>query len=287
MGFPGAGKSIFLFPLRSSDKLNKKANNTHIYFHKCKDLHLRLALPRAVSDTSNKGLSINDTLLESASVRSENGVALSPKTPVSQPKLSSPGATSVNTKKPHDSTTRTDSSISSDVSSVRMALADEKANELLQASVARWLCGRYLLCGNIVTVPLILGHICAFLVESGDKFLTDCNNHDLMHEEKQDLLSHEMQVCTSWEKSGVALLLDTKTNIFLSDPMTSVRENSSRRGMPKEDLTCKTTRDKEAFDRPKLGGLSKEFAALKEIIMFSLANKGHLPRFQTFFMSTV
>lgn len=282
MGFPSSGRSIFVSPVRSSEHLSERDSITRLYIHKCKDLYLNL-VPPAVPVINSKGLSGNDTLMDSASVISENGMNSSPRTPSFHSKLSSPVATPVHPEKLHDFISGRDTSICSDVSTVRLALADEKANELLQASAARWLYGCYLLSGNIVTVPLIFGHICIFLVQRGDKLLCCSRNQDLVHEEKHDICSHENLACNSPEEADVALLVDSKTSVHLSDPMSLVSKKPSKSGLPKEDLTCKSMGDKKAFDTPSLGGLSKEFSALKEIIMFSLAKKRNLPRlFQCF-----
>ena len=276
MGFPAVGRLVSVFPVRSSNHLNLDNNVTHVYLQKCKDIYLNLVPPKAVPVTSSNGLSINDTSTESDSVTRENKLFASPKTPF-QPKLSSPSARPVHPRKPPFLLSRSDSSICSDVSSVRLALADEKANELLQASATRWLYGRYLLSGNIVAVPLIFGQICPFQVESADNLLTGCNSQDLMPEQRHDLFSHEIQVHNSWEEANVALLVDTKTTVHLSDPISSVGKTLSKTGMTEKDY--RATKGKEACVIPRLGGLSKEFAALKEIIMFSLANKGNFPRF--------
>lgn len=269
MGFPAAGRSVFICPLGSFDHLKSNV--------KCKDLYLNLVPPKVVSVSNSNELTMNGTFTEPKHIKSENGVVVSPKTLSFQTKLASPSTSSVSSWKPYNCIPMPHSSVCLEVASVRLALVDEK--ELLQKCASRWLYGRYLLGGNIVFIPLVFGQICAFLVEGADNLLTGYKNSELMQEEKHSLLSCENRVWDSGEEGDVALLVGYGTNVHLSDPISLVGTKPSKASMEGEDLTYKLIADKDACGKPRLGGLSKESAALKEIIMFSFRKKGHFPRF--------
>ncbi|KAJ6798888.1 calmodulin-interacting protein 111 [Iris pallida] len=274
MGFPATGRAVFVFPIGSlfpSNHSNKTGNGTNVFLHKYTDIYLNLVPPKV----GGEGSFANGTLRETVSVPVRNEIAGSPKTPPYQSKLSSPGATPLRSGS-EDLISAPNSSKCLDVSAVRSALADEKASELLQASAARWLYGQYLLKGNVVSIPLIFGQICAFQVQGADKLSTGSCGQNLICEGK---LSHEIQVFDPLDEVDIAHV-DTRTKVHLSDPMSLIAETPNKERLVAGNTMYKATMDKEASYIPRLGGLSKQFTALKEIIMFTLTSKGHLPRYK-------
>lgn len=255
-----------------SNNLNRTNNITQLYLCKCKDLYLDLVPPKPGPVSCGKGLSISDSSTESVPIG--NWKVASPKTPSHQSKLSSPAASPMHTRKPHDCVLSADSSTCLDVSTARLVLADEKVNELLQIYAARWLYGRHLIKGNIVAVPLC-GQIWVFLVDGLDKLPAGCSNQDVTSK-NYNLLPHEIQILSSLEQVQVAFLVDSGTKVHFSHSMLDVGTTDKAEVLV-EKIEYEGSCDNTA-DVPRLGGLSKEFAALKEIILFSLADKDALPR---------
>ncbi|XP_008786500.1 calmodulin-interacting protein 111 [Phoenix dactylifera] len=276
MGFPATGRAVFVCPIENmSNNLNRTDNTPQLYLCKCKDLYLDLVPPKPGHISCGKGLSISDSPTKSVPIGNWN--VASPKTPSSrQSKLSSPVASPMHSRKPHDCVLSTDSSTCLDVSAARLVLADEGVNELLQIYAARWLYGRHLLKGNFATVPLC-GQMWVFLVHGLDKLSACCSNQDLTSENYK-LLPHEIQILNSLEQVQAAFLVDSGTKVHFSDSMLDVG-TTDKVELPAEKIKYKANCDNTA-DVPRLGGLSKEFAALKETILFSLADKDALPRYK-------
>ncbi|KAH7670711.1 P-loop containing nucleoside triphosphate hydrolase protein [Dioscorea alata] len=273
MGFPSVGRAIFVFPISSfSTSHNQNMNNSIAQFPicKCNDLYLNLVLPK--SAVINFGY-------DKSPLGTSTDKLTSPKTPASRPKLSSPGATPVQSKKSSDYVSNIDSSACQEISGIRLALADEKVNELLQIYAGRWLHGRSLLNGNFVTVP-ICGHLCLFLVEGVSGSRTDCSNPEHMSERKCNLPPLEIDNRNSMNYADTIFLVDAKTKVHLSDPVAAVKNNPTTTGPSAVEITCRSIGEKQAGDIPRLGGLSKEITALNEIIMFSLGNNYSLPRYK-------
>lgn len=277
MGFPAMGRAVFVCPIENmSRNLSRTDRITQAYLCKCKELYLDLVPPKPGLITCGKGLSISDASPESTQVGSWK--VTSPKTPLShQSKLSSPAASPMRSRKSHDCGSTADSSTFFDVSAARLVLADEKVKELLQIYAARWLYGRYVLKGNFVTVP-VCGQICVFLVDGLDKLPAACSDLDSTSE-NYNSLPHEIQIPTSLECLNTALLVDSITKVHLSNSMSDV-QTTYKAELPAENIKYEANWDNNTADVPRLGGLSKEFAALKEIIMFSLADRDALPRYK-------
>ncbi|KAJ3703911.1 hypothetical protein LUZ61_007616 [Rhynchospora tenuis] len=134
-----------------------------------------------------------------------------------------------------------------DTSACELALGDEKVKDLVQILVSRWLRGRHLLKGNVVGVP-VCGKACMFHV-TGSGLESD------------------------------VLLVDgsTRVELLLGDSLLDGNgdEPSKDGALPEHQVG-----DEWDSDLPKLGGLSKEFEDLKEIISFSLAKDETLPRYK-------
>lgn len=131
-------------------------------------------------------------------------------------------------------------------SAAELVFGDEKVKELVCILASRWLYDRHLLKGNVVGIP-VCGNICMFRVRDsgseGDVFSVHSTT-------RVELLSGD----------GV---LDGNGD-----------EPSKDGALPEHQEG-----DEWDSDLPRLGGLSKEFGDLKEIISFSLAKDETLPRF--------
>ncbi|XP_077230377.1 cam interacting protein 111 isoform X2 [Tasmannia lanceolata] len=226
--------------------------------YKCKDLYLKPVLfcngPTECGEMSNP-IDISDDQFG-------NDNASSPKTPLSyQSKLSSPVNTRWQPRRCQESVSSVDRSTgpSFDVPAINIALEDEKTKELLQICTAWWLSARSLLRGNLVAVP-VCGKICFFIVEDAKESSVECSNQDLTYEKRYDLLSNEIQTASSVDRVNVAFLVDSKTRVHLFSSMPLEMGTLNKEGLSLE-------KDDEAGGISKLGGLSKESAELKEIII--------------------
>ncbi|KAJ3671598.1 hypothetical protein LUZ60_007677 [Juncus effusus] len=135
----------------------------------------------------------------------------------------------------------------SDDSAAWLAIEDERIKASLQEYALRWLNGRHLLKGNIVGIP-ISGKTCLFKVEDDD--------------------------------SGgfYALSVDGSTKVEIVSDNNGLLD-SGNEGPDKDGLQVENDEVAEG-DWPTLGGLSKEFTDLKEIILFSLAKHQSFPRYK-------
>ncbi|KAJ0972843.1 hypothetical protein J5N97_020802 [Dioscorea zingiberensis] len=272
MGFPSTGRMIFVSPIEGfSTSHHQNMNNSisHLPMCKCKNLYLSLVLPKTSVINSGYGTSPLCTSTDKLS---------SPKTP-SRLKVCSPGATPFQSRRSSDYVSNIDSSTCLDISGIRLALADDKVNELLQIYAGRWLHCRSLFSGNFVIVP-ICGQLCLFRVEGADGSHADCSSPDNLSESKRNLLPLENQNGNALNCVDTIFLVDDKTKVHLSDLIASSKNNQTTAGTSAIEITCRSIGQREAGDIPRLGGLSKEITALNEIIMFSLGNNYSLPRYK-------
>ena len=234
LGFPDVGRTLFIFPLgiNPSSFTIDAVNDASISRSMSTDLHLKLISESVSRIERNGGTSLvsvpkNSSFLQSSEVSS-------PKTPSCyQSIISSPSSTQNNVSSLEKSSNWRKITI-------REGFKDEKFNELLRTYAVRWLHGRYLLKGNILSIP-ILGQLCIFQVEDSAMDIS---------------------------------LVDSRTKIHVS-PMPSVKETSN-----KEDIIGKEQGFQILDQTSRLGGLNKEYAILKEIINFSFSHKSALMRYE-------
>ncbi|PKA63660.1 Calmodulin-interacting protein 111 [Apostasia shenzhenica] len=250
MGFPAIGKALFIFPfggLLSSGHISTKNGNSHLYLQRSKELKL-IPLPQSA------------------------GEADSPIIPCYASEVSFPVCSPFQLKKFQGPAASVDSSTCLDASALKLALADEKMKVVLENYASRWLYGRYLLHGNPVAVP-ICGQIWIFLVESTDG--STCQ--EFAREVRRKMLSCVAQTAFNSEEDYFLLLVEAKTKVSVSGPTTVAEENPYGNVFSAE-YAFESTLDKELSEIPQLGGLSNEYATLKEIIQDSLENMGQFPR---------
>ncbi|KAL8213719.1 hypothetical protein R6Q57_003168 [Mikania cordata] len=245
MGYPSTGRIIFVYPV------NYESNNS-ISMHKCKDLHLSLVSSRSsISNKSNKK--------SHSDFPSENGNISSPKTPsMTMPKLSSPGS-SMPTSPIHGQTHLTGSKsfdLSFDSCNIEEILEDEIGKKLLQTCATSLLNSRHLMYGNLVVIP-ILSELCLFKVVGAER-VYDHNN------------DNNSNTYGNFERNDGVFLQSVDTsehgNVFLVDHGTKVHLFSEKTNF---DIHSEGSMDKVLNDIPRLGGLSKEYLILKDIITSS------------------
>lgn len=244
MGYPSSGRTMFVYPI------NHGGNSISI--HKCKDLHLSLVSSRSSISNKNNKTSHTD-------FPSENGSISSPKTPsLTKSQLSSP-CTSMPTSPRHGKTRFTGSNSfdpPSDSCNIKEILEDEVGKKLLQTCTMSLLNSRHLVYGNLVVIP-ILSELCLFKVVDAEKVPENNNNNTQEGFERSNGLS---LLSSNVSELGNVFLVDHGTKVHLLSEKTNF------------DIYSEDSIDKILNDIPKLGGLSKEYLVLKDIISSSKKN---------------
>ncbi|KAI3525882.1 hypothetical protein L1887_05013 [Cichorium endivia] len=208
---------------------------TSFPMYNCKNLHLSLI------SSKNSFTTKTNKLFNFSSEHNghhENGNISSPKTPqLTRSKLNSPGSSQPTSPRHTD----TLSNSSFNPSNIREILEDEVGKKLLQTCTVSLLNSRHLLYGNLVVIP-ILSELCLFKVTSAEKTSEDSDSDN---------------------RESSAFLVDngTKVHLFSSEVETYGKSNF--------DLYTEDYKDNIVTDVPKLGGLSKEYTVLKDIIVSS------------------
>ncbi|XP_042413841.1 calmodulin-interacting protein 111-like isoform X1 [Zingiber officinale] len=270
LGSPAPGRAVFICPVETltlTSSLNNSVGSTP-YFSKCKDLYLKLLLPKPglfrysrERKASTSGPSSGHPPIKMVEI------AL-PRTP-NQNKSSSYVVSPMSSKSSNKVTSISDSLSDMDASILKLAVEDERIKEIVQSHASVWLCGRRLFKGNFVSVP-IGGPICVFMVEGSDMPLEGFSSKEVASD-KSDLLHNELQI-SSLDKLDPIFVLDSTTKVHLSTSTSMNCKPSNEVQLDNGYANCKLTHSKEANFVIKLGGLHKEFAALKEIILSLLAD---------------
>ncbi|GJV04588.1 calmodulin-interacting protein 111 isoform X1 [Tanacetum coccineum] len=233
MGYPGSGRTIFVYPVNHGNSPIHKSPVNSISIYSCKDLHLSLVSAKSSISTRTNKTSHTDFPIDHNG-HIGNGNISSPKTPsISRSKFSSPCSSQPTSPRQRETPSNSfDSSF--DSCNIREVLEDESGKKLLQTCTMSLVCSRHLLCGNLVVIP-ILSELCVFKVVSAEKVSEDGDNEVL-------------------ERSN-AFLVDHGTKVHLFSEKTSF------------DLCSEDITDKIVVDSPRLGGLSKEYSVLRDIII--------------------
>lgn len=285
MGFPASGRLLFVYPIRSQSvtslahengKFHGTADNCISIFN-CKELYLELV-------SSNSEFAMNCNKLphinfpaETTNAQAENGKISSPKTPFfSQSKLSFPSSSNVSSPSYEESVSNSSKlrGTSFDSIDIQEVLGDESAKNLLQTCAASWLCSRSLLCGNLVMIP-ILSKLCFFQVVGANKMSANHNILNVPDESNHDMFPQTLDLVDHVDD---AFMVDHKTKIYLYPPLKTPVESTQKRGLLCQELDSEKIRSHANVNISKLGGLSKEYALLKDIIISSSV-KGTLSRY--------
>lgn len=271
LGSPASGRIVFVYPIHTQPfkyiaNGNGKSNNatTNLSLYTCKEIFLEFVSSKSGSTMNNNMLSCNNSA-------AENGKISSPKTPsFSRSKLSSPSSSQLTPRRYEESASNLSNLNGTPFDSFDLneVLGDESAKKLLQTCSTSWLCSRNLLRGNFVMIP-VLSKLCIFQVVGANKVSTTSSipngtskgNHNLLPQDP-NLMDHHDH----------AFVVDRETKVHLYSPLNSSVEVESapRRGLPCLELEHKYIGANVGVDFPRLGGLSKEYAVLKEIILSSV-----------------
>ncbi|TXG49137.1 hypothetical protein EZV62_025012 [Acer yangbiense] len=275
MGSPASGRLVFVYAIQNKF-LNGQVNGSyelhnsevkHISMHTCKELHLEL-LPFkcGVKLNSDMFFTLNSSV-EKSRKQLGNEIVSSPKTPLPMPRFSSPSASQLVSPICEDSKSTSLNLNSAGVDSfdINEVLRDESAKKLLQICAASWLCSRNLLCGNLVAIPIMSKYF-VFLVKGANKMPADYTNEDLtngrsnsMHPPASELVNHESD----------AFVINYETKVCLYSLSNSTLDSFQKRSLPSVQIESEDVKAQTEHNISKLGGLSKEYAILKDIIVSS------------------
>lgn len=258
LGCPISGRTVFVYPVSGpslSDQFNGNGglldkDVNHLSLLACKELSLELTPFRNTLQAKND--SFSNEKLESSHEHNGNGNKTR-KTPLNLQKFSSPHPKSPASPIIEDSVVSAKQRLSSESSiDLREVLSNESSKKLLQICASSWLYPCSLLYGNFVAVP-ILSEICIFCVRRANKKSSDTSNRNHAF-----IINRETKVCLH----------------HTLDLTSEIRERTSVQGLQfdeddeGESVGCEIS---------KLGGLSKEYAILRDIIVSS-STKNSLSR---------
>ncbi|CAN7095200.1 unnamed protein product [Brassica rapa subsp. narinosa] len=235
LGCPVAGRTVFVYPVGRPSSLSDQFNvNGGGHENDVNDLSLLACKELCLELTPFKNMLPPEKLAcESSHEQNGNGNS-TPKTPSNFQKPSSP-ASSI---KGDDSVLSIKQQLSSEsLVDLREVLSNESSKKLLQICAASWLYPCSLLYGNFVAVP-ILTETCIFCVKRGNKKPSDTSNRN-----------H-------------AFVINRETKVYLHHTLAlaSVQDLQFDDDDGEENVGCEIS---------KLGGLSKEYAILRDIVVSS------------------
>lgn len=269
LGCPTIGRVVFIFPLKThvcNDALNEngKLKSTEVEslgIYNCKELFLELV--------SSTNVSKKDSLFSSSTIysrkvhgHSENGNLASPSTMLSTSPKCDDAVSNLLVERPCAH------------SLIKEALGDDSVRKTLQTIASNELYKRCLLRGNLVTFP-VLSDLCTFHVRGGKGLSGYDDSHDSMHSGSDSMHSgsdDHFQHFSSNEYVDYVFSIDQLTKVFINVQSTTVSETVQERVSSKVDPQNLNMRAKVKPKVWKLGGLSKEYSVLKDIIIASSLN---------------
>ncbi|XVE57409.1 hypothetical protein DITRI_Ditri04bG0088600 [Diplodiscus trichospermus] len=269
LGSPFFGSVVFVHPVQSElrtgpergTEMGDNPNANCLLLRCCEELHLELTSFKTTVNTSDDISFEMEFSTGNTHDRFGNGIASSPKTPLYQRKLSSPHSGELTSPLGEGSTSTfaKPNGLCADSFDVKEMLSNESSKKLLDTCAASWLYSRNLLFGNIVAIP-ILSKLCIFRVRG-----SHITNQNLTNRRSNNL---PPQTLDPMEDVNNAFVIDhkTKVSLYLSC------ETLSKRPSPSLQLDLEDKKTVKEHDISELGGLSKEYAVLMEIISSSVKN---------------
>ncbi|KAK6149015.1 hypothetical protein DH2020_016540 [Rehmannia glutinosa] len=262
LGSPASGRIIFVYPVKClpSGEYGKQRGlaTNGVSLENCKEFYLSPVCLKGKVEMED-AISSHDLSKEDTYGQVENSKISSPKTPsLSESKVSSPCSTQSHTSNYDKSASKTIylSRASTNILDVEEVLGDDSSRKLLETCTASWLSSRRLLPGNLVVVPVLSG-LCVFQVVGSNS--QNSKSHDVPARDpdigRKDVVS--------------AFLLNWGTRIRLLSPGNPMVETSVKNLLAHPDLGQGSIKDSVGVNFSKLGGLSKEFAVLKDIMVSS------------------
>ncbi|KAF5750308.1 calmodulin-interacting protein [Tripterygium wilfordii] len=275
MGYPSLGRIIFVHSVQSqflthhvngSDKTHTPLVSRPL-LHNYEELHLRLVNLKTSVETNRNMLFTKDFSAGKSHGRFENRTLSSPKTPLHKSKFNSLTSGHFDSPMSEEPVSSVPSRISSSIGSVNFTdlLKDESTKKTLQTCANSWLCTRSLLYGNLVAIP-ILSELCFFYVTRGYKLPSDGSNQDPVNQRSFDLHPTASDF-VDYMHDAYVVSHETKVHLYL--PLGSRTESPEKRGLPGLQLEFEDAKASMVSNISKLGGLSKEYAVLTDIIISS------------------
>ncbi|XP_065881265.1 calmodulin-interacting protein 111 isoform X2 [Euphorbia lathyris] len=287
MGCPASGRVVFVYPVQNQRLSglvngNGKSHDTKVdslTFHNCWELYLEL-VPFKKSVNLNNDLTSPMHSTQKTHGQSGNGEISSPRTPLCQPKLSSTTSSPSASSRHEEAISYLSSprNNNSDLFDMKEVLKDESVKQLLQTCCTSWLYSRILLCGNFVAIP-ILSKLCFFRVIKSIKLLEHSTNQVLVRDDSY-IAYPQAPEAVEYVKDAFFVNHDTKVCINMpinstSDlhlPMNSASETPYKSSLRLMQIKNASAKSSVLQDVSKVGGLDKEYAVLKDIIMLSVKN---------------
>ncbi|MCL7025845.1 hypothetical protein MKW94_012841 [Papaver nudicaule] len=295
LGLPAPGKTIFIYPIQTgftegtvngTDKLlDSNVTASLLPLCNCKDLSLELVGSHKRPKENDTGLSVTNSRVEAHQDRFEIGES-SPRTPVQyQPKHKSSDRyqDSVPTVCNSDET----SSVTHDINEaatdrkkvLEESFGDKCTREIYQTCAKLWLHDRLLLHGNVVAIPMcketyffsVVGTKRLSTDDHREKLINGGRNELLMNGGRNELSRNDAQ-SLDLDHGRFAFFLDGETEVHLCTSVSFSTKNPYDRHIPLVEVASKDITEREAARDSILGGLSKEFGMLKEIIATSAVN---------------
>ncbi|MED6134520.1 hypothetical protein PIB30_037733 [Stylosanthes scabra] len=269
MGCPPLGTIVFVYPVQKqylsalangSNELHSTESNC-LSVYNCKELYLQFS-PHHDGfqlDTNNSASVVK------SHVQSNNDIFASPSTPSNGSKFSN--ASVLSSPRFEDSASSIPIRNSQSMASFNVmdALGDESSKKLLEACATSWLYSRYLLLGNIVSVPMF-SEVCIFQV-IGAKKAPAYRADNYSSNGISNLYLEDSDVA---ENVNEAIFVNCETKVFLSLQSNAASEEPSQTDLSSEKCKAKVANPSIYDNISKLGGLSKEYTVLKDIISSSV-----------------
>jgi hypothetical protein len=276
MGCPTSGSVVFVYPIQSqfpSSPVNghDTPNGTRVgsfVVYNCKELHLELALSKNKSTVPSNMLSSMNFPGERPRDPFEIGMVSSPKTPLVQSKLNSSSTSHTTSPISENSESRLPNPSSSSIDSfdIREVIGDKSAKKLLLTNVIKWLPSRILFCGNFVAIK-ILSELLIFRVIGAKQLSVKSSSHNFTNEKSHHLLFEDPELV---DHVNHAFVVNHDAEVCLYFPSNMVSETSQKGEFSGVKLEYKDVKANVVDNTLKLGGLSKEYAILKDIISSSV-----------------
>ena len=271
MGCPPMGTSVFVCALQkqllptpaSGSNQQHYMENNCLPISNCKELYLQLVPSKSGLPKFNNFPSLDVSKVKSH-VQFENDIVASPATPSYVSKFSN--ASGLSSPQFDDSASsvpnqKSQSLISSDVI---LALSDESSKQPLETWATSWLYSRSLLLGNLVRFPMFSE--CFFQVIGAKKQRVAKSGH-YPSNGSSDFYPEDSDVADSVNQ---AFTVNYETKVFLSLPSNAASEEPIQKDIPCVKQEYKVANASLPDKISKLGGLSKEYTLLKDIISSSV-----------------
>lgn len=268
LGCPASQRVVFIFPVQSPGSVSLLSgidglhisDNRHISLQNCKELCLELASTNEFTYRSNLSSSIKQLVRKDHNFPS-NGHPSSPRTPPPESRMTSP-STPFSSQLQEESVSTSSNQIGPRVGSIDIVglLDDEISKKLLQTRMTSLLYSRVLLQGNLIIFPILSKrYIFRVIAKQRSSNQTD---QDIVDQRSDSSLP---VICEPLDAS----IVTGETKISLSLPRNMVSKPLPKTGLPHSVFEHNFDEAKVTDDNLKLGGLSKEYSILMDIIASS------------------